>query len=376
VAAYCRAVAGITATPIGRPEHMRLWGLTKLTRPDVLRRLPVDMYRPRPKSMPRPAGVPGSFDAFKYRYGHLHDSHEARSGFRVARAFVVGVHREKLEREVLDPMAPFTVRRKKEDCLDLPPKVHLRRTYRLPDEARRVLENLLEDDRAVLADGHAVVPPNVLIERLRTLELTGGWVEGRALHDGKLALLRDVLREIRESTGERAPIHVWASRSREVLGCALVAGGARPHEALLRASGAYPPGDGGRVQSEYRKLVLELEPLGVGVIHGPTADRDRDRIQAAWRDGRIHTVVAHPGVAGAGLNWQHSRAAVYFSPPIGSIARRQSEDRVHRKGLTHAALIYDLTTEDGPDGAVVRAHVEQRNAAMAMLDWLSERIYG
>lgn len=372
-----RAVASVTATPIGRPEHLRLWGLTKLVRPDILRRLPVDMYRPTPRSAPRPSGAPGSFNAFKYRFAFLHDPMERNSrAFSVARAFPVNVHSDRIQREVLDPMSPFTVRRRKEDCLALPPKVRMSRTYRLSSTAQRIFDSLVEDDRAVLEDGYAVVPSNVLEERLRTLELSGGYLEGRPVHDGKLGLLRDVLSEIDEGVGESAPRHVWASRSREVIACAIVASGAKPRDALLRASEVYPPGSTGPVTSEYRREISALERRGVGVIHGPTQSRDRDRIQDAWRSGSIKTVVAHPGVAGAGLNWQHSKAAVYYSPPIGTIARRQSEDRVHRKGLRHEALIYDLTMEDGPDRAVVMAHVDQRNAAQAMLNWMTSRIYG
>jgi hypothetical protein len=372
LAACCRAVCGITATPVGRPEHLRLWGLTGLVRPDILTRLPVDMYKPRPNAPPTPAGRPGSFDAFKYRFAFLRDPMESKCrGFRVSRAFPVDVYVDRIEHEILRPQAPFTVRRRKEDCLDLPPKVRLMRAMRLSANAQRAMIGLVEDDRAILEDGHAVVPANVLEERLRTIELCGGWLEGRPVHDGKLRLLRDTLLEVEEAVGANAPIHVWASRSREVFAAAMVCGSAKPEDAMRIASEVYPP-DGTVVdRTRYRMEVQSLERRGVGVIHGPTESRDRERIQTEWKSGSIKRVVAHPGVAGAGLNWQHSKAALYYSQPLGTIARQQSEDRVHRKGLTHEALIYDMVVENGPDFEVARAHAQQRNAAAAMLDWLS-----
>lgn len=375
----CRAVAGITATPIGRPEHMRLWGLTKLVRPDVLTRLKPDMIKTGKRVYP--AGAPGSFEAFKYRFGHLHDPMESKGKlFSVHRAFVTSVHGVLIQNDILDPQSPFTVRRRKEDCLDLPPKVYLRRSCILTGEAKRLMDGLLEDDRAVLDDGHAVVPENILIERLRTLELTGGFIEGRPVHDGKLRLLRDVLAEVDENNGERAPRHIWASRSREVVAVALVAAGVEYQEAMRRACLVYPPLDNGvqpqRNSAEYALVVDFCRRAKVALIHGPTADRDRDSIQDNWRQGLITTVVAHPGVAGAGLNWQHSKAAIYYSQPLGTIARSQSEDRVHRHGLKHTAIIYDLVTEDGPDEQVVLAHREQKSAAHMLLDWMTERIYG
>ena len=368
-------VASVTATPIGRDVQLRLWGLTNLVRPDLLLRHEPELVKGKP------VAPKGSFNAFKYRYAHCNDPMEGRPlpgggmrSFNIHRSYPVSVYTDMIQREVLEPMAPFTTRRKKEDCLDLPPKVYIARHFQLRGQAARAMRGLIEDDRAVLDSGHAVVPPNVLIERLRTLELTGGWLEGHPVHDGKLALLRDVLRSIEEDIGEREPRHIWASRSREVVACALIATGATPVTALQRATDVYPPGANAPVSHEYADVIRVCRKSGVGIIHGPTSDRDRDKIQADWRAGKLHTVVAHPGVAGAGLNWQHSKAAVYYSPPLGTIARRQSEDRVHRKGLKHTALIYDLMVEDGPDEAVVMAHVDQRDAALVMLDWLSERI--
>lgn len=73
------------------------------------------------------------------------------------------------------------------------------------------------------------------------------------------------------------------------------------------------------------------------------------------------------------MNWQHAKATVYFSQPLGTIIRQQSEDRVHRLGLKHTALYYDLVMEDGPDLAVALAHSRQASAERAMLDWLDAR---
>lgn len=371
IADASRAVASISATPIGNPLAMRLWGMTRLVRRDILERQPVPGIAGRAKR--------GSFVAFKARYGYLQDPVQMKaeragrkSRFVAGRAYPVSIHDDMIRREILEPMAPFTTIRLKEDCLDLPPKVRMRRRMRLPPAAERVMRGLIDDDRAVLGSGTAVVPENVLVERLRTLELCGGWVAGEPVHDGKLCLLRDVLAECGEALGEKAPLLIWASRSREVVAAALVAAGMRPKQAMDEASAAYLPG-GDQDPTAYRRCVDIARRAGVGIIHGPTPDRDRDRIQSRWRSGALHRVVAHPGVAGAGLNWQHVVASLYYSQPLGTIARQQSEDRVHRHGLDHTALYYDLTVEDGPDEAVAMAHAEQRDAAAAMLAWISWR---
>ena len=370
----CSAVASVTATPIGNPLSMRLWGMTKLVRPDVL------MKHPPLSIHGKEVGKRGSFNAFKYRYSHMKDPLEGKRypggerRFSIHRAFPVSIHQDMIQREVLGPMAPFTTRRRKEDCLDLPDKVRLTRTFSLPKGAARILKSLIDDDRAVLENGRVIVPPNILVERLRTIELMGGWIEGDPVHTAKLALYRDVLAEIADNEGTRAPVCVWASRSRELLACALIAAGAKPADAQDLAGEAYPPGTSEVVSASYRRTVDRCRRAGVGIIHGPTRSQDRDRIQDEWKSGKMRTVCAHPGVAGAGLNWQHVKATIYYSQPLGTIARSQSEDRVHRHGLAHTALYFDLVMEGGPDEAVALAHRQQRNAADALLDWLLDRI--
>lgn len=360
----CSAVAAVTATPIGNPSHLRLWALCRLVRPDMLLRLPnPPEYDPQPEL--------GTFDAFKARYAYLVDQIQRTKPWMklsVHRAYVADVWHDRIRDEVMPKMAPWTCRRRKEDCLDLPPKVYMVRSAEMDEYTRSCMVGLAEYDRAILQDGYAVVPANVLEERLRVLELAGGWLEGRPVHSTKLQLLADVLEELNEELGERAPKLVWASRSRPLIASALVLAGAKPDEALRMTTGASEDG------SLYSDIVRRCRAARVGIIHGPTPDRDRDSIQRAWKDGNLDWVVAHPGVAGAGLNWQHVRASVYYDQPLGTIARQQSEDRVHRHGLEHTALYYDLVLEDGPDQAVAAAHRAQRDVEGSLLAWLSSLI--
>jgi hypothetical protein len=377
IAAGARAVQSMSATPIGNPKQMRLWGMTRLVRPDVLSRIGAfESFGYKYDNVVK-------FEAFKARYAFLYDptlegrlEKNPKSRMIVSRAFPTDIKTDLIQAEIVDAMAPFTVQRRKEDCLDLPEKIFNRRSYVLPAKAERMMQDLIEDDRAVMEDGGVVTVENVLTERLRTLELCGGYLAGIPVHDGKLVLLRDVVKDIHDNLGKRVPLLTWASRTRELIACALTIAGEKPNVALNQAADCLvEDGEGSWkiVQHEYASALRRARANGVELIHGPTPLKERDRIQADWRAGRILHVCAHPGVAGAGLNWQHVRATVYFSPPLGTIARSQSEDRVHRKGLKHLALYYDLVTEGGPDEAVYQAHRSQRDSALAMLDWMHER---
>lgn len=352
----CKGVVSMTATPIGNPMTMRLWGMTQLVRPDVLHLAAQD------------------FIGFKERYAQLVDPVQQqaeragrKAAFVPARAYPVAIYQDRIDAEVLAPMAPFSARRTKEECLDLPAKVRLRRSYRAPPEVQRLLDQLIEEDRAVLSDGRAIVVDNALEERLRTLELASGWLAERIIHPLKLKLLEEAIDEVDDNLGIRAPVAIWASRTREILACALVCAKVPAEEAMRMGTA------GAANEEEYKACIRAAANGRVGVLHGRTATRERDRIQADWKSGMLRTVVAHPGVAGAGLNWQHVEATIYFSQPLGTIARQQSEDRVHRHGLKHTALYYDLVMENGADLAVAQAHAQQANTARAMLDWMDSR---
>ncbi len=358
LAASARTVVSMTATPIGNPLSMRLWGMGMLVRPDLLH-----------------AEAKG-FIGFKTRYGSLVDPVQQRleratgkpATFVAARAYPVSIHQHLIDAEVLAPLAPMSARRTKDECLDLPAKVYMRRSYRAPANVQRMLDDLVEEDRAVMDDGFAITVDNALEERLRTIELASGWLADRIVHPLKMKLLEEVVDEIDDNIGKLAPIIVWCSRTRELLACALVLAGTPAEEAMRIGTDAATGSE-----EQYRLCIRAAANGRVGVLHGRTAVRDRDRIQADWRAGQLRSVVAHPGVAGAGLNWQHAKATVYFSQPLGTIIRQQSEDRVHRLGLKHTALYYDLVMEDGPDLAVALAHSRQASAERAMLDWLDAR---
>lgn len=344
-------VAGITATPNGNTKSLRWWGLIRLVRPDVLARIPnVRMFDPHPAN--------GSFDAFKARYGFLMDP-MAKKGrtFKLHRAFVVDVDVRKLTREVMPIIAPFTVSRRKEDCLNLPEKVMSVRAVDMSPRVARMMADLVEEDRLVLGSS-VIVPSNVLEERLRVMELSGGFIAGVPVHSQKLELLRDLLEDELDEDPLSKPRLIWASRTKPLMAAALVAAGVAPDEALHWDF------------DDYQSVLARAWKGGVGLIHGQTTEAKRVSVQAAWRAGEIHTVVAHPGVAGAGLNWQHVRVSIYYDQPLGSIARQQSEDRVHRKGLEHTAVYYDLVLRGGPDSEVLMAHREQRSVEGALLRWL------
>ena len=341
---YAKFVTTLTATPEGRPTSLRWYGVVRLTRPDLLR-------LPGEGIVGKKAAI-GSFTAFSSRY--LTMSNNPRGP-----RFPVKMDQQRLNDDVLQFTKPATCVRKKKDCLDLPDKVMVLRRFDLTGAAAEAMYGLIEEDRAVI-DGIDVVPDNELEHRLRCLELCGGWLAGMPVHAGKLQLLADLLESLGESFSPPSTI-IWAARRLEVKGAALVAAGMSPDEALHAA-----------VEMSDADSVSYAGRNGVGILNGMVSPAERIEINRRWVNRDYKAVVAHPQVAGAGMNWQFASATVYFGQPLGVTLRAQSEDRMHRKGRETVAMYYDLVVSGGPDEAIARAHQEQRAAAIAVLEWLRE----
>lgn len=342
LAAQCKFVDAMTATPEGRPTSLRWFGIVRLLRPDLLRLPGEGVVGAKAK--------PGSFVAFSSRY--LKMSSNARGP-----RFPVGINQDRLNSDVLDYLKPVSCVRMKRDCLQLPDKVKVLRRFDLPERAQRMMDDLVEEDRAIV-DGVDVVPSNALVAKLRCLELTGGWLAGMPVHSGKLEALRGLLDEIDDRYDDPRVI-IWASRRLEAKGAGLVAAGMAPDEALHAA-----------VSMSDAEAVAYMANNRVGLLNGAVSDANRDLANTRWVAGEYTYVVAHPQVAGAGMNWQFATATVYYGQPVGSTLRVQSEDRMHRKGRSTVAMYYDLVMNDGPDEALVNAHAGQRDACIDVLDWL------
>ena len=100
---------------------------------------------------------------------------------------------------------------------------------------------------------------------------------------------------------------------------------------------------------------------------------DDDNI-AAWRDGKIRMLLAHPLSGGIGLNLQcnvgDTAQTVWFDLPWSSESYIQANARIYRQGQEKPVIIHHLTVTNSIDEHVVKVLEGKINLQEALLDSL------
>lgn len=208
-------------------------------------------------------------------------------------------------------LAPHSSRVLKKDVLkDLPPKVYLRRYYEMTAEQQKIYDDLRRDMFSVVGDQIVSVDRGAgLLGKLQ--QVLCGFAYGadgstvRLKKNPRLALLKNL---IDDNPGE--PALIWAHH-----------------------------------QYDIEAIVDMLTEAGKKVCHyyGKTPEVDRQRAKHGFMDGTYDYFVGNPGSgAGTGHTLHRAKYQAYYSNSFKWVHRIQSEDRVHRLGLQHEAVIYDF----------------------------------
>ena len=229
-------------------------------------------------------------------------------------------------------IAPDVVSTRKEDCLDLPPKVYERIFVDMTKEQARVYKNLKTELLATL-DGHELTVTNKVALTTRLMQITGGFfpfqreqefIKGRehfmkmvgdaqpiGEDNAKLdALLADI-----EETSDEQKIIIWAHFVPE-----------------LKA---------------IHKALKDLYPTAL--YYGGTDQRDRDQIITDFKRGAYKIFVGNAATAGFGLNLQNATLQYFFSNTFRTEDRLQAEDRSHRAGVKGTVVIKDIIARNTID---------------------------
>lgn len=225
--------------------------------------------------------------------------------------------------ELVGRVQPHSFMIKKEDCLDLPPKVYETRMIEMPDEQRRIYESLADELVAEVSTTERVVVENILVKILRLQQILGGFAttENGAVvrvKENKTDELLDVLDEI----GKDKRVVVWA-----------------------------------RFLAEIHHIENTLKGRGYKVksIYGDVKTDERQNIVDELNRGDIQIIVAQQQTAGYGLNITGASYAIYFSNDWSLQNRQQSEDRIYRIGQTQKTTIIDIFYKDTIEETIIKA---------------------
>ena len=279
-----------------------------------------------------------SFYAFQGRFAVIQRRTMGAHSFN----HIVGFRRLDELTEALDKHS-FRVR--KEDCLDLPDKVYMRREVELTKEQKKAYEQMKHFALARLQSGELSTTKNVLTQLMRLQQICCGNLTDDAgvihpLPSNRIDALLDICDEI------QGKALIWATWSMDIRSIA---------EALR---------DRFSVQA-------------VATLHGETPDSERQKVVESFQDrqSELRFIVGHPKTGGYGLTLTAATTVIYYSNSYDLELRIQSEDRAHRIGQTNKVTYIDLISPKTVDEKIVRALRNKINIADTILgesarEWL------
>ena len=279
-----------------------------------------------------------SFYAFQGRFAVIQRRTMGAHSFN----HIVGFRRLDELTEALDKHS-FRVR--KDDCLDLPDKVYMRREVELTKEQKKAYEQMKNFALARLQSGELSTTQNVLTQLLRLQQICCGNLTDDAgvihpLPSNRIDALLDICDEI------QGKALIWATWTRDIRSIA---------EALR---------DRFSVQA-------------VATLHGETPDSERQKVVESFQDrqSELRFIVGHPKTGGYGLTLTAATTVIYYSNSYVLELRIQSEDRAHRIGQTNKVTYIDLISPKTVDEKIVRALRNKINIADTILgesarEWL------
>ena len=256
---------------------------------------------------------------------------------RVARAQVVARDKEgrpkwrnlsKLQRL----LEPHTYRVKKEDCLDLPPKIYKTHYFELSPGQKKAYELMKKERRMELKE--EVVPVQALSAGMKLQQITSGFVlyEGETHYvadkNMRLKALMDLIEDI------DGQFIVWA-----------------------------------RFREEIRAIaqLFHSNKITMAVYYGGVSATDREEAIDNFQGGKIRAFIGQQQAAGMGLTLTAAQTAIYYSNDFNLEHRLQSEDRCHRKGTKGNVVYIDLVAEDSIDEVITTALQRKSDMAAAIV---------
>lgn len=258
-----------------------------------------------------------SYYAFQARYAVTVERRLASHSFKQ----IVGYRKLDELKEKLDR---FSFRVKKEECLDLPDKLYVKREVDLTDQQKEAY-NQMKTLALAQFDQGLMSTVNALTQLMRLHQIVCGHVK---LDNGTLMSIpnkrvEELLSVVEETDGKMI---IWATYRHDII-------------AIKTA-----------LQAQYG-----ME--SVGTYFGDTDDDERQRVVADFQDpeSKLRFFVGNPSTGGYGLTLTAASVVVYYSNSFDLEKRLQSEDRAHRIGQRKNVTYIDLITPKTVDEKIVKA---------------------
>ena len=277
-----------------------------------------------------------SFYAFRNRYAEMKTIHARGRSIQV-------VHKFQNIGELSDKLKNFSYRVLKEDCLDLPDKIYIKRNVALTSEQLKLYQQMKTMALAIL-NGKQVTSVTVLTQLMRLHQITCGHFTAddgttQLVKNNRITELMDVLEEV------EGKAIIWANYQHDITN-------------IIKA------------------VVEEYDEGSIVDYYGLTPQEDRqENIQKFQNDPNCRFLIGTPQTGGYGITLTAANTVIYYSNGYDLEKRLQSEDRAHRIGQKKSVTYVDLIAEKTVDEKIVKALRKKINIASEVLgeelrDWI------
>ena len=271
-----------------------------------------------------------SFYAFRNRYANMIDRN-----FGGRRVQLIGSYK-RLD-ELAEKLKVFSYRVLKEDCLDLPEKVYIRREVELTDEQSKAYATMKSAALALLK-GKMATAPHVLTQMMRLHQITCGHLKNddgtvTEIKNNRLTELLNLLDEV------EGKVIIWANYIHDIEHIVKQIGKKFGEDSIVQYYGAVP--------SDQRQENIEK-------FQDPNS--------------KARFFIGNPQTGGYGITLTAANTVVYYSNGYDLEKRLQSEDRAHRIGQEKSVTYVDFIAPKTVDEKIVKALRSKMNIANKIMD--------
>jgi len=271
-----------------------------------------------------------SFYAFRNRYANMIDRN-----FGGRRVQLIGSYK-RLD-ELAEKLKKFSYRVLKEDCLDLPEKVYVRREVDLTDEQSKAYATMKSAALALLK-GKMATAPHVLTQMMRLHQITCGHLKNddgtvTEIKNNRLTELLNLLDEV------EGKVIIWANYIHDIEHIVKQISKKFGEDSIVQYYGAVP--------SDQRQENIEK-------FQDPNS--------------KARFFIGNPQTGGYGITLTAANTVVYYSNGYDLEKRLQSEDRAHRIGQEKSVTYVDFIAPKTVDEKIVKALRSKMNIANKIMD--------
>jgi len=298
---------------------------------------PLDLYTQCQFLSPELLGF-SSYLAFRNRYAEMTDI-PVGSG----RYISVPKYYKRLE-ELETKLKQFSTRIRKDECLDLKPKVRQKRYIELEGDSKKIYDRLRTSALAIVEDS-TISFSNKLTEIIKLHQVCNGFTKNddgeiMQLHTHKIKALDEILEE---TDGK---VIIWANYIYNI-------------KELIKF-----------LEDKYGKESV------VSIYGDIDVQKRKEAVQKIQTNDKVRFLVGNPTTGGFGLTLTAVNTVIYFSNNYNLEVRKQSEDRAHRMGQKGTVVYIDIVAKDTLDEAIMKSLTSKGQIAAKTLgeenlrDWL------